>query len=48
VQGYAWLDLAASRDAAKYGAERDRVRSQLSPDQVAEAQKQVREFKAEN
>ena len=50
VQGYAWLELAASGDAAsgdeaKYGAERDGVRSQLNPKQLAKAQKQVREFK---
>jgi len=45
VQGYAWLELAASGDAAKYGAERDSVRSLLNPKQLAEAEKQVREFK---
>jgi TPR repeat protein len=44
VQGYAWLELAASADPAKYGAERDRVASQLNPNQLAEVQKLVLEF----
>jgi hypothetical protein len=44
VQGYAWLELAASGDAAKYGAERDGAASQLSPKQLAEARKLVLEF----
>jgi uncharacterized protein len=45
MQAYAWLELAASADSAKYGAERDQLRSHLDAKQLAEAEKQVREFK---
>ena len=40
VKAYAWLDLAAERDYPDFVATRDRLKATLTPDQLAEAERQ--------
>src|SRR5262249_28842236 len=45
AEGYAWLDLAASQEPQKYQAELAKLREQLTPEQLAEAQRTLAELK---
>jgi len=49
VQAHMWLNLAASRvsgdDQKKYADQRDDIAKKMTAEQIAEAQRQAREWK---